>query len=167
MTEPIAPTPIGVARGGRSQIHEDHRGAAVARLLLDPRVLDQAATDGLSEFSHIEVVFHFHQETRVRRDAAHPRGNLAWPPVGVLAGHSPVRPNHLGVSVCALLEVAGLEFTDDQQKDIFAHFIKGADLTAGGVMHAVTSAAQTLDDADASYDMEAQGLKAMEIAASL
>jgi tRNA-Thr(GGU) m(6)t(6)A37 methyltransferase TsaA len=111
MTEPIALTPIGVVRGGRSQIVEDHWGGVVSRLILDPAVLDQAATDGLSEFSHIEVVFYFHQETRVRRGSTHPRGNLAWPQVGVLAGHSPVRPNHLGVSVCALLEVAGLELT--------------------------------------------------------
>ncbi len=111
MTEPIVLTPIGVVRGGRSQIYEDHWGAVVARLVLDPAVLDQAATDGLSEFSHIEVVFHFHQETRVRRGAAHPRGNPPWPQAGVLAGHSPVRPNHLGVSVCTLLEVAGLELT--------------------------------------------------------
>ena len=80
-------------------------------LVLDPAVLDQAATDGLSEFSHIEVVFHFHRETRVRRGAAHRGGNPAWPQAGVLAGHSPVRTNHLGVSVCALLEVAGLELT--------------------------------------------------------
>ena len=111
MTEPVVLTPIGVVRGGRSRIYEDHWGAVVARLVLDPAVLDQASTDGLSEFSHIEVVFHFHQETRIRRGAAHPRGNPAWPKAGVLAGHSPVRPNHLGVSVCALLEVAGLELT--------------------------------------------------------
>jgi tRNA (Thr-GGU) A37 N-methylase len=31
--------------------------------------------------------------------------------VGVLAGHSPVRPNHLGVSRCALLNVDGLALT--------------------------------------------------------
>jgi tRNA-Thr(GGU) m(6)t(6)A37 methyltransferase TsaA len=111
MTKPIVLTPIGVVRGGRSQIFEDHWGAVVSRLVLDPAVLDQAATDGLSEFSHIEVVFHFHLETRVWRGAAHPRGNPAWPQVGVLAGHSPVRPNHLGVSTCALLEVVGLELT--------------------------------------------------------
>ena len=98
MTEPIALTPIGVVRGGRSQIYEDHWGAVVSRLVLDPAVLDQAATDGLSEFSHIEVIFHFHRETRVRRGTTHPRGNPAWPQAGVLAGHSPVRPNHLGVS---------------------------------------------------------------------
>ena len=103
--------PIGVVRGGRSQIFEDHWGAVVSRLVLEPAVLDRAATDGLSEFSHIEVVFQFHRATRVRRGAAHPRGNPAWPQVGVLAGHSPVRPNHLSVSVCVLLEVAGLELT--------------------------------------------------------
>ena len=45
-------------------LSEDHWGAVVSLLVLDPAVLDQAATDGLSEFSHIEVVFHFHQETR-------------------------------------------------------------------------------------------------------
>ena len=111
MTEPIALTPIGLVRGGRSQIFEDHWGAVVSRLVLDAAVLDPAATDGLSEFSHIEVVFQFHRETRVRRGATHPRGNPAWPQVGVLAGHSPVRPNHLGVSVCALLQVAGPELT--------------------------------------------------------
>ena len=111
MTDRIVLTPIGVVRGGRTRLFEDHWGPVVSRLVLDPSVVDPAATDGLSEFSHIEVVFHFHQETRVRRGAAHPRGNPAWPPVGVLAGHSPVRPNHLGVSVCALLEVSGLELT--------------------------------------------------------
>ncbi len=69
------------------------------------------ATLGLGEFSHIEVVFCFHKETRARRGAAHPRGNPAWPKVGVLADHSPVRPNHLGVSRCALLHIDGLDLT--------------------------------------------------------
>ncbi len=66
MTEPIVLTPIGVVCGGRSQICEDHWAAVVARLLQDRGVQDRAATDGLSEFSHVEVVSHFHQETRVR-----------------------------------------------------------------------------------------------------
>jgi hypothetical protein len=34
-------------------------------------------------------------------------------------------------------------------------------------MHAVTSTAQTLADADIAHEMEAQGLRALEIAASL
>lgn len=57
------------------------------------------------------MVFHFHRETRVRRGATHPRGNAAWPQVGVLGGHSPVRPNHLGVSACTPLQVDGMELT--------------------------------------------------------
>jgi hypothetical protein len=47
------------------------------------------------------------------------------------------------------------------------HFIRGGDVTAGGVMHAVTSVAQTLPDADAAHEMESLGLRALEIAAAL
>jgi tRNA (adenine37-N6)-methyltransferase len=111
VTEIITLAPIGAVRGGRTQIFEDHWGTVESRLVLDPDVVDPDATAGLSEFSHIEVVFWFHRETRVRRGAAHPRGNPTWPKVGVLAGHSPVRPNHLGVSTCRLLAVTGLELT--------------------------------------------------------
>ena len=35
MTELIVLTPIGVVRGGRPQIFEDHWGAVVSRLVLD------------------------------------------------------------------------------------------------------------------------------------
>ena len=111
MSGPIMVRPIGVVSGGRGQIFEDHWGTVVSRLILDPVAVDPDATLGLDEFSHIEVVFHFHKESRIRRGAAHPRGNPAWPLAGVLAGHSPVRPNHLGVSRCALLAVVGLELT--------------------------------------------------------
>jgi hypothetical protein len=60
-----------------------------------------------------------------------------------------------------------LRFTDEQQKTILNHFIRGGDLTAGGVMHAVTSTAQTVDDADTAHEMEAQALPALELAAQL
>jgi hypothetical protein len=60
-----------------------------------------------------------------------------------------------------------LRFTDTQQSEILAHFIRGGDVTAGGILHAVTSVARTLPDADAAHDIEAQGLRALEIAATL
>ncbi|HET9897672.1 MAG TPA: hypothetical protein VFQ44_22305 [Streptosporangiaceae bacterium] len=60
-----------------------------------------------------------------------------------------------------------LRFTDAQRNEILAHFIRGGDVTAGRVMHAVTSVAQTLPDADAAHDLEAAGLRALEIAATL
>jgi hypothetical protein len=59
-----------------------------------------------------------------------------------------------------------LRFTEAQQNEILAHFIRGGDITAGGVMHAVTSVAQTLPDADAAHDMESAALRALELAAS-
>lgn len=59
-----------------------------------------------------------------------------------------------------------LKFTDEQRQSILNHFIHGADLSAGGVMHAVTSVAQTLDDADAAHDLESAAVQAMHLAAS-
>ena len=59
-----------------------------------------------------------------------------------------------------------LRFTDEQQDAVLSHFIRGGSLTAGGVMHAVTSVAQTLDDADAAHDMESQALKVLQLAAA-
>ncbi|PZG19921.1 DUF932 domain-containing protein [Nonomuraea aridisoli] len=60
-----------------------------------------------------------------------------------------------------------LSFGEEQQEQILAHFIKGADLTAGGVMHAITSVAQTVPNADLAHEMESQALRAMQLAARL
>lgn len=59
-----------------------------------------------------------------------------------------------------------LKFTEATRAAVFSHFIAGADVTAGGVLHAVTSVAQTLADPDEAHDLEALGLKAMQIAAT-
>jgi hypothetical protein len=48
---------------------------------------------------------------------------------------------------------------------ILAHLIRGGQLTARGVMQAVTSVAQTLDDADTAHDLEAHAFRAMDLAA--
>jgi hypothetical protein len=58
-----------------------------------------------------------------------------------------------------------LRFTDDQRNGVLAHFIRGGSLTAGGVMHAVTSVAQTLPDADAAHDLESRALRVLALAA--
>ena len=60
-----------------------------------------------------------------------------------------------------------LRFTEMQQNDILTHFIRGGDVTAGGGMHAVTSAAQTQADADTAHEMESLALRALEVAAAL
>jgi hypothetical protein len=60
---------------------------------------------------------------------------------------------------------AQLRFTDEQRNAVLGHFIKGGSLTAGGVMHAVTSVAQTLPDADAAHGLESQAMRVLALAA--
>ncbi len=59
-----------------------------------------------------------------------------------------------------------LRFTAQQQETILAHFISGQGRTSGGVLQAVTSAAQTVTDADTAHEMEGVGIRAMELAAA-
>ncbi|OXM56423.1 DUF932 domain-containing protein [Amycolatopsis thailandensis] len=59
-----------------------------------------------------------------------------------------------------------LRFTEAERKTILSHFFDAGDRTSGGVLHAVTSAAQTIDDADEAYALERQGLPAMRHAAA-
>jgi len=60
-----------------------------------------------------------------------------------------------------------LRYSEAQQAEILDHFIKGGDLTAGGIMHAVTSAAQVQADGDAAWDLENTALEALSLAATL
>ncbi len=78
------------------------------------------------------------------------------------AGHPVTAPQEVVETVSARLR-----FSDAQQRDILEHFIRGGDLTAGGVMHAVTSAAQLQDDADTAHEMESAALRALDLAAAL
>lgn len=59
-----------------------------------------------------------------------------------------------------------LKYTDQQTADVLRMFIEGGQTTAGGIMHAVTAAAQEQTSADVAYAMEADALPALELAAS-
>jgi len=57
-----------------------------------------------------------------------------------------------------------LAFDQSTIDGVLDHFIRGGDITAGGVLHAVTSFAQTITNADTAYEVEAAGMKALELA---
>jgi tRNA-Thr(GGU) m(6)t(6)A37 methyltransferase TsaA len=75
-------------------------------LKLAPEFSKPAVVDGLSEFSHIWVLFLFHHACSVpwKESVRPPRlgGNIKK---GVFASRSPFRPNHIGMSVLKLLDV--------------------------------------------------------------
>jgi hypothetical protein len=55
-------------------------------------------------------------------------------------------------------------FTEAQRDIILAHFIQGGQLTTGGVMQAVTSASQVIQDGDTAFEMEAAALRCLDFA---
>ncbi|MFE9024394.1 DUF932 domain-containing protein [Streptomyces sp. NPDC007808] len=59
-----------------------------------------------------------------------------------------------------------LSIGNEAKDRILAHFIRGGQMTAGGVMQAVTSTAQTLTDADQAAALEALAVPALTAAAA-
>lgn len=102
--------PIGVVHADRSEVLDDDWDAVRAAIVLDGRRFGPASLSGLDEFSHIEVVYVFNrvEEAEIATGARRPRGNPAWPEVGIFAQRARVRPNRIGVTVCTLLGVDDL-----------------------------------------------------------
>jgi tRNA-Thr(GGU) m(6)t(6)A37 methyltransferase TsaA len=104
-------SPIGHVRSPRTEAKDDFWGNVISVIELDGTRFTRESVLGLTDFSHITVVFHFHQlsDESVLTTACHPRGKQKWPRVGIFAQRKKERPNKLGVSVCELIEVDGLK----------------------------------------------------------
>ena len=113
MRETIPIRPIGYVRGGRASPTDDGWQASEACIDLDTDEFGAEALAGLAAFSHVEVLFHFHaaHESDVTKGARHPRGNTAWPKVGIFAQRGKDRPNRIGATICELLSVHGTTLT--------------------------------------------------------
>ena len=106
--------PIGIVRSPIADSSRDeYWGGIVSTIELDPSTVGAEATTGLDQFSHIQVVYHFHQVApeNIERSARHPRGREDWPEVGILSQRAKRRPNRIGISTCRLLKVDGLRLT--------------------------------------------------------
>lgn len=99
---------IGVVVGGRVEAVDDDWGAVESDIVLDDR-FPADATAGLGEFSHIDVIFHFHgvDPADVHVGARHPRNRADWPAVGIFAQRAKARPNRIGHTTCELVAVDG------------------------------------------------------------
>lgn len=99
--------PIGTVHSTRLRPEDDDWDRERATIHLDPDRIGPEATLGLEDFSHVEVLYLFHRVDpgEIEVDARHPRGNRAWPRVGILAQRGKARPNRIGATVCRLLEV--------------------------------------------------------------
>jgi tRNA (adenine37-N6)-methyltransferase len=120
MDDKILITPVGYVKAGRSEAADDAWDTVPARIELDGGQFTPEALAGLADFSHVEVIFHFHATgARPETGARHPRGNTQWPKVGIFAQRGKDRPNRIGATICRVLsvhgttlEVAGLDAID-------------------------------------------------------
>ena len=85
-------------------------GDLVAEIRLDATRFEPVALEGLQEFSHVEVLFHFDQVSAsdVETKARHPRENPKWPKVGIFAQRGRKRPNRIGATICEIHSISGL-----------------------------------------------------------
>ena len=63
---------------------------------------------GLEGFSHINILFWFHENDNPEKRAVlqvHPRRDEQNPLTGVFATHSPARPNLIGLTRCKILSI--------------------------------------------------------------
>jgi tRNA-Thr(GGU) m(6)t(6)A37 methyltransferase TsaA len=101
-------TPVARVRSPRKDFRDDFWGAVDAEIVLDS-AFDEDAFAGLSEFSHVEVLFLMDRvdpakiETRARR----PRGREDWPLTGIFAQRGKARPNRIGLTRATILAVEG------------------------------------------------------------
>ncbi|MEJ2765267.1 SAM-dependent methyltransferase [Photobacterium sp. MCCC 1A19761] len=104
----ITISPIGHVLSTRTEVIDDRwdeeTSAIVIQDTFEPEVLS-----GLSEFSHIEVIYYFNQvdASKITLGARHPRNNPDWPKVGIFAQRGKNRPNRLGATLCRIVSVKG------------------------------------------------------------
>jgi len=56
-----------------------------------------------------------------------------------------------------------LRFTDEETDGILGMFVKGGQMTAGGVMQAITAFTQTVQDADRAFDLDGEAVKVLDL----
>lgn len=100
--------PIGIVRSPRKDLSDDFWGAVEAEIVLD-EAFEPEALFGLSDFSHVEVLFLMHQvdPAKIETGARHPRERQDWPLVGIFAQRGKVRPNRIGLTRATIVSVDG------------------------------------------------------------
>jgi len=91
-------------RGSRREVTDDFWGGSTATIELADH-LPAESLDGLEAFSHAEIVYVFDQVApdQIVTGARHPRGNPAWPKVGIFAQRGKNRPNRIGTTIVRIV----------------------------------------------------------------
>lgn len=106
---------IATVVGGHPRVQDDYQGGVASIIRIDA-AYPLETLQGIEEFSHLTVVWHFHlaRADDVQLHARSPRGNQSWPATGTFVHRNHRRPNQLAISYPRLLKVEGrdLHVTD-------------------------------------------------------
>lgn len=105
---PLEISPIGYVQAQRQAAEDDYWGGSSACIALSEN-FGPEALQGLEDFSHVEVLFYFHQVNpdKIVTAARHPRNNPDWPAVGIFAQRGKNRPNQIGSTICRVIRREG------------------------------------------------------------
>lgn len=108
-TKKISLDPIGHVKSSRKKPEDDHWDSVQTSIELNATRFNSFSLEGLSAFSHVEIVFYMDQVSpeKIVVDARHPRGNLDWPKVGIFAQRGKNRPNQIGTTICQITKIEG------------------------------------------------------------
>jgi tRNA-Thr(GGU) m(6)t(6)A37 methyltransferase TsaA len=103
--------PVATVKNTRTGLSDDYWGSVISEIELLPHVPVEAF-DGIDEFSHLEIIFHFNESDPAKAVwHGHPRGNKQWPDVGIFAQRKKDRPNSMGLTIVELIERKGNKIT--------------------------------------------------------
>jgi tRNA-Thr(GGU) m(6)t(6)A37 methyltransferase TsaA len=99
---------IGIVQASRTTSEDDFWGRKESTIVLTER-FNADALAGLDDFSHVEVLYLFHEvdASRIVTGTRHPRGNPAWPAVGIFSQRGKNRPNRIGSTICRIIRIQG------------------------------------------------------------
>jgi tRNA-Thr(GGU) m(6)t(6)A37 methyltransferase TsaA len=111
MAKAIEMRPIGWVHSAITTTKDDCWGDLVVAIELDVNVYSADSLQGLNEFSHAEILFHFDRISpdRIHTGTRHPRGRTDWPKIGIFAQRGRERPNRIGLSTCRIVRVQGTQ----------------------------------------------------------
>ena len=103
--------PVGTVRSTRKKPEDDNWDQEKVFVELDSQEFSPKALVGISEFSHVEILFQMNQVDpgKVEKTARHPRNNTSWPKVGIFAQRGKNRLNQIGTTISKVLRVDGLQ----------------------------------------------------------
>ncbi len=96
--------PVAFVKNTRTGLSDDFWGNVISEIELAPGIPAEAF-EGIDAFSHLEIIFHFHQSDKAKAVFKHhPRGNTNWPEAGIFAQRKKDRPNALGLTTVELVK---------------------------------------------------------------